>query len=198
MRPASRVFTYVASTQSGSTLNVLYKTSAAALQRSWYDGSWHTQTVDGTGGVSGNTSHAVGDYVSLIPSATGLDAFYRDVDSSALRHATLNGSSWTFETLDGSGGTISGHTNNSVGTQIAAVGFGGLHVVYQDTTSGAQRHAWFDAAGWHVEVLDGVGSLKSGASTSNTGLSNAMMVYGGQLHVSYFDAAGRFRHSWFA
>ncbi len=193
--------TYVASTQSGSTLHVLNKTSAGDLERSWYDGSWHTQTVDGAGGSGGRTSHTVGDYVSLIPSATGMDAFYRDTNDASLRHATLNGSSWTFEILDGSGGSITGNTTNAVGTQIAAIRFGSsLHVVYQDTTTGAQRHAWFDTNGWHVEVLDGVGTLQPGASTStNTGRSNALMVYSGQLHISYFDSANgaRFRHSWF-
>ena len=198
--------TYVASTQVGSTLHVLSKTSAGDLERNWISltggAVWNNQTVDGAGGGGGRTSHAVGDYVSLIPSANGLDAFYQDVNDSSLRHAKLSGSTWSFETLDGSGGSISGHTNNAVGTQIAAIGYGGgLHVIYhQDDATGVQRHAWFDSAGWHVEVLDGVGSVKPGASSSaNTGLSNAMMVYSGQLHVSYFDAAngGQFRHSFF-
>ncbi len=114
--------------------------SAGDLERSWYDGAAGT-TRPSTAPVASAATRATRSATtsSLIPSGTGLDAFYRDADSSSLRHAKLSGSTWSFETLDGTGGSISGHTNNDVGTQIAAIGYGGgLHVIYHDSTTGAR------------------------------------------------------------
>jgi len=135
----------------------------------------------------------------MVPFGSQLDVEYRDNTNSSVRHAWLIGTDWSFEAIDGSGGIATGATGNHVGSSIALMPYGGqLHVVYQDTSTGAQRHAWY-SGGWHAEILDGTGATKPGASNStNTGLNNAMAVYGGQLHVSYFDHAkgDTFRHSW--
>jgi PKD repeat protein len=193
--------TYVAARQFGSTVQVAYKTAAADLQHSWFDGAWHTEVLDGAGGANGRTSHAVGDSVTLVPNGGQLDVLYQDTTSSALRHAWMTGTTWTFETVDGAGGVATNATADHVGASIAALVYGGaLHVVYQDVTTGAQRHAAYDGS-WRAEVLDGTGSTWAGASTSNrTGLWNAMAIFGGQLHVSYFDGANgdSLRHSWFS
>lgn len=195
----------VTTAQSGAAFHVFYKTAANKLQHSWWDGlltnpAWHTEVLDGSGGGSGRTSHAVGDYATATASGAGLDVFYQDTTSQALRHAKSSGSSWSFETLDGTGGIAAGATTDAVGTHIAALAYGGgLHVVYQDTSTGAQRHAWYDTS-WHAETLDGTGSVWPGASNSiNTGRTNALAEYGGQLHATYFDEAngGKLRHSWY-
>ena len=71
--------------------------------------------------------------------------------------------------------------------------------MYQDTTTGALRHAWY-AGGWHVEILDGAGATKPGSlSSGDTGNFTSMMQYGSQLQLTYFDAGNsdRLRHTWY-
>ena len=192
---------YVASTQYGTAFHVAFKTSTGTLRHDWWDGTWHNQTLDGPGGVTGNTNDNVGDFVQMTPFGSQLDIAYQDATTSSLRNASsTNGtSSWSFNTLDGSGGAISGHTSNHVGAHISLLPYGGaLHLVYQDTTSGALRHAWNDGV-WHAEVLDGVGSTKPGATNStSTGFFSSMIDYGGQLQLTYFDHANgdRLEHAW--
>ncbi|MEO6469259.1 MAG: esterase-like activity of phytase family protein [Acidimicrobiia bacterium] len=186
----------------GATLQVVYKTSGNALRHTWWDGArWNAETLDGSGSTTaGHTNNSVGDYATLQSFGSQLDILYRNATTNGLRHAWWNGTRWSFEQLDGSGGVIPGHTGNSVGTYIAAMQYaGGLHVWYRDLTSGALRHAWY-AGGWHVEVLDGAGATYSGASNSNnTGRFTALVDYGGQIHLTYLDAGNsdRFAHTWY-
>jgi hypothetical protein len=193
--------TYVASTQYGSTLQVVYAGSGGLLRHAWYDTAWHKETLDGAGGGSGRTSNNVGDFASILQFGSQLDVVYQDTTDSSLRHAWWNGAKWSFETLDGSGGNIAGHTNNNVGAHIAVLPYaGGLHIWNQDTSTGALRHAWF-AGGWHVEIQDGAGSVKYVASTSSdTGRFTSARLWGSQLQLTYFDKANsdRFVHSWYA
>lgn len=187
----------------GATLHVVYKTSSNALRHTWWDGArWNAETLDGAGSTTaGHTSNSVGDYATLQSFGAQLDILYRNATTNGLRHAWWNGAQWSFEQLDGNGGNIAGHTNNSVGTYIASMQYaGGLHVWYHDLTSGALRHAWY-AGGWHVEILDGAGATKPGASNSNnTGLFTALVDYSGQIQLTYLDAGNsdRFAHSWYS
>jgi len=76
---------------------------------------------------------------------------------------------------------------------------GGLHLAYQDVSTGALRHAWY-AGGWHVEVLDGNGSAYPGHyASSNTGRFTSVLQYGTQLQLTYFDHsnADRWIHTWY-
>ncbi len=192
---------HVAATQYGSTLQVMYAGTGGLLRHAWYDGAWHRETLDGAGGSNGRTNDDVGAHAAVLQYGTQLDTLYQDTTSGSLRHAWWNGVKWSFETLDGAGGVIPGHTNHDVGAYIAALPYGGgLQIVYQDTTSGALRHAWY-AGGWKVEILDGTGATKPGASSSaDTGRSTAILQYGTQLQLTYFDAdnSDRFAHSWYS
>jgi hypothetical protein len=194
---------FVDTAQFGSAFHLAFKTSTGTLRHDWYSGgSWNYSTLDGSGGVSGHTNDSVGDWVQMTPYGNQLDILYQDATTSAVRHAfSSNGTSgWNFQVLDGSGGSISGHTNNHVGSSIAVLAYGtALHLVYQDTTSGALRHAWYDGA-WHVEILDGTGSTVAGSTGStSTGFFSSMVSFGGQLQLTYFDHqhADRLEHAWF-
>ena len=187
----------------GATMQVVFKTSGNALRHGWSNGgAWTFETLDGTGSnTAGHTNNRVGDFATLQSFGSQLDILYRDSDTNGLRHSWWNGSRWSFEQLDGTGGIIPGNTGRSVGAYIASMQYGGgLHVWYQDLTSGALRHAWY-SGGWHVEVLDGAGATNSGSSNSNdTGLFTAVVDYGGQIQLTYFDAGNndRFAHTWFS
>ena len=94
--------------------------SGGLLRHAWYDGAWNNETLDGAGAAGGRTNDDVGDYAQLLPFGTQLDVVYQD--ATTRRCATPGGTArkWSFETLDGTGGNITGHTNNDVGTYIAA------------------------------------------------------------------------------
>ncbi len=186
----------------GATLQVVFKTSGNALRHGWYSGGWNFETLDGSGSTTaGHTSNNVGDFATLQSFGNQLDILYRDSSANGLRHSWWNGTRWSFEQLDGNGGIIPGHTNNSVGSYIVATQYAnGLHTWYRDLTSGALRHAWY-AGGWHVEILDGTGASNAGASNSgNTGLFTSLVDYSGQLQLTYFDAGNsdRYAHTWYS
>jgi len=110
--------------------------------------------------------------------------------------ATAASADWTFETLDGAGGS-GGRTTNNVGTDNAVTIYGGQpHVWYYDTSQGDLRHAWWTGTAWSFETLDGAGGA-GGRTTNNVGRFNAVTIYGGQPHVWYRDdTAGDLRHAW--
>jgi hypothetical protein len=189
----------IAATQYGSTLHVMYNSSGGDLRHAWYDKTWNKETLDGDTTAGGRTTNNVGNYAKVLQFGTQLDVVYQNSTTSSVRHAWWNGK-WNYETLDGAGGNISGHTNNGVGAYIAVLPFqGGLHLMYQDTSTGALRHAWY-SAGWHVEVLDGNGSAyPSHSSSSDTGRFTSILQYGTQLQLTYFDHsnADRWAHTWY-
>ena len=193
----------IAVRQYGTQLNLFYANDTDnRLRHAWYSGGWNFETLDGTGSsTAGHTSNSVGDFATLQSFGNQLDILYRDSSTNGLRHSWWNGTRWSFEQLDGNGGNIPGHTNNSVGSHIVATQYAnGLHTWYRDLTSGALRHAWY-AGGWHVEILDGMGATKPGASNSNdTGLFTALIDYSGQLQLTYFDAGNsdRLAHTWYS
>jgi hypothetical protein len=190
----------IAATQYGSTFHVVYTGASGLLRHAWYDTKWNKETLDGDSTVGGRTNDNVGNYVKVLQYGTQLDIVYQNSTTSSVRHAWWNGAKWSYETLDGSNGTIPGHTNNAVGAYIAVLPFqGGLHLMYQDGSTGALRHAWF-ANGWHVEVLDGSGSPYPGHfASSDTGRFTSMLQYGTQLQLTYFDHgnADRWIHTWY-
>ena len=95
---------------------------------------------------------------------------------------------WHFETLDGSGSIVPGHTTDGVGTSTAVTDFEGqVHVFTFDATTGSLRHEWWDGARWHFETLDGTGSTWPRHTTDNVGLDNVAIIFANQLHVFNFD-----------
>ena len=190
----------ISSTPYGSSFQVVYEGSGGQLRHAWWDAGWHKETLDGSNSTyAGHTANAVGAYVEILQFNNQLDVVYQNTDNSSLRHTWWNGTRWNFEVLDGTGGSIPGATGHSVGAHLAPILYGGgLHIFFQDTTTGALRHDWY-ANGWHAEVLDGSGSLYAGASnSSSTGLFTSASLYAGQLQLTYVDhgTSDRLQHTW--
>jgi hypothetical protein len=106
---------------------------------------WIAETIDGAGGTNGRVNADVGTFVSVISAYDQVHVFYRNETDSSLRHAFLTGSSWAFETLDGSASpsTVSG-IDRDVGSDTSAYLYGGrLNTLYFDHDAGALRRASF-------------------------------------------------------
>ena len=148
--------------------------------------SHSVQTLDGAGGTNGRINANVGSMSSAVFDGTALNVFYYDSTHTNLRHAWQpSGGSWHFETLDGAGGPR-GRLTGDIGAWPAARVFGGaLHVFYSAITGGNERHAWFDAAGWHFQTLDGAGGT-GGRVNAQVGFNTRVAAYGSKLHVFYF------------
>ncbi len=104
------------------------------------------------------------------------------------------GPGWSFETLDGGGGTC---IDVNVGAYNAVLIFNGQpHVWYYDATGGNLRHGWWNGTAWQFETLDGVPG-PNGRIDSNVGTFNAVLIFNGQPHVWYVDnTGGNLRHGW--
>jgi hypothetical protein len=98
-------------------------------------------------------------------------------------------------TLDGAGGT-GGRTLHDIGPKSAAATFGGsLHLFSYDATGGNLRWGRRTGSTWTFRTLDGAGGA-SGRIDANVGEDQATLVYGGKLHVFYYDAThGDLRHA---
>ena len=104
--------------------------------------------------------------------------------------------SWNFETLDGDSNSV-GQYNADVGQNTRSIVYNNnLQVFYYDATNGRVRHAWHDTAGWHFEVLDGMGGA-NGRTTDNVGAAMSVTAYNGTLQLFYYDyTAHTLRHAW--
>ena len=141
--------------------------------------------LDGRGGTSGRTTHAIWRETANAVFDGDLFVFYRDAAAGDLRVGRRT-DHWVFSTLDGAGGT-NGRVNSNVGSDVAAATYGGvLHVFYRDTTGGNLRHGSFDGATWAFETLDGVGGTH-GRLDAYVGPAISVTTYGGALHVFYVD-----------
>jgi len=161
--------------------------STGDLRHTYWNGiAWAFETLDGAGGGNGRIDATVGEYSSAVVYNGRPHVFYWD-DAGNLRHAYYNGITWAFETLDGPGSTLPGHTNNDVGRGTSTVLFGGRpHVFYHDDQAGTLRHAWWNGIAWSFEVLDGLGGLP-GSTTHYVGEYPAAMLYNQGPHVFYYD-----------
>ena len=188
--------------QFGSDLYVFYyDTQNGVLRYGWSDPStgWHFAVLDGEGGSGGRVSANVG----LAPTVTVyegvLELFYYDSTAGSLRHAwSTNGTSWSFETLDGPGSSITGHSEDNVGAtpNVVVPDSKTLEVFYYDVSAGTLRHAWEKGTGWHFETLDGSSGSVSKA-VANVGTDTTSAVYNGNLNLFYSDISnGDLRHAW--
>jgi hypothetical protein len=187
--------------QFGSNLYVFYyDTQNGLLRYAWANSSgWHFAVLDGEGGSSGRISADLG----LAPTVTVyegvLEMFYYDSTDGSLRHAwSTNGTSWKFETLDGPGSSITGHTEDNVGAtpNVIVADRNSLEVFYYDATAGTLRHAWSNETGWHFETLDGSSGSVSKA-VADVGIDTTSAVYKGGLNLFYDDLSnGDLRHAW--
>jgi hypothetical protein len=140
--------------------------------------------IDGGGGriqarIAGDTASIVRGGVPWVFYGANPEYGYR------LRIAKL-GTSPTYATLDGAGGT-NGRTTDSVATDVSATMLNGVvHVFYTDATTHDLRHAWFDGSTWRFETLDGDSTL-DGRTTRNVGGRSIGLVYRNRLNVFYAD-----------
>jgi surface antigen len=102
--------------------------------------------------------------------AGNLQLFYPDTSKGSLRHAWWTGTAWDFETLDGPGSVMSGHTSDHVGAAVGVTEVNGdPQVYYHDSTAGSLRHAWWTGTAWRFETLDGPGSAMTGHTSDHVG-----------------------------
>lgn len=168
-----------------------YDVSHHSLRHAFWTGAqWSFQTLDGASQAVSGSSHDVGQYTSAVVYGGGPQVFYYDDTDGALRHTWWDGSNWGFETLDGLGAKP-GQANRSVGSDTAAVIYGGTpHVWYYDIDAGDLRHAWWTGTTWGYQTLDGAGG-------ANVGTYNAVTLFGGTPHVFYRDETNQnLRHEW--
>jgi hypothetical protein len=188
-----RIAAVVTGTQLHVFYNYLYNIDASGtrdyrLAHQWYDTSWHFEFL--------GPHYSAGMDVSATVYGGNPHVFYPDYNGGALRHAWWTGSSWQFEYLDGNaawGG--SGRTKDVVGDSPSTVVYGTqLHVFYNDSASGALRHAWYNWGGsWGFENLDGPGSWggngRIGSRVTSNNNGSVALLYQNLPHV-FFTANG--------
>lgn len=178
-----------------------YDNTLGALRMASNGGSgWSFSVLDGQTGVAGSSNNNVGLSAKAFSFNNKLHVFYYDKTAGDLRHASSSdGTSWSFETLDGAGGA-NGRINANVGGQPSVTQQGGVvHVLYYDNTNGSLRHASSsDGTNWSFETLDGTGSVGgAGRTTANVGQTPSITSYGSGLQAFYYDATnGNLRHAW--
>jgi len=200
-----------------STLQVFYTLANGDIRNASYNGtSWSFQNLDGdSGSVAGQQSNNMTDVgssiASVVDSNNVLQLFYTGIDSTGyndLRHAWYNGTSWNFESLDGSPGSIAGQYSTNLinaGNSVRALMYGTtLEVFYQgmDPNSGVidLRQAWTSPSnGWQFENLDGdSGSLAGSGHASSVGSFATAVVDGSSIQLFYTSNYGQgdLRHAW--
>jgi hypothetical protein len=174
--------------------------TAHALRHAWWDGTfWHSEVLDGTGSAwPGSTTDAVGLTSSAVVDGDFPNVFYADATAHTLRHAWWDGTSWYFETLDGSGSQWTGAVAHSVGASSSVTEFAGFpNVFYADSSTHSLRHAWWDGSVWQFETLDGTGGIWSGGTAHALDPVSSVTQFQGLPNLFYEDAVSHsLRHAW--
>jgi hypothetical protein len=121
-RTADRVGLAVSVTQmEGNAQVYYYDATRRSLRHAFWTGTgWVLETMDGPGSViSGHDTDQVGSSVSVTEMPSGPQVYYADADAGSLRHAWWTPAGWQFETLDGRGSTMAGHTTARVGGTVS-------------------------------------------------------------------------------
>ncbi|MSO42815.1 MAG: fibronectin type III domain-containing protein [Candidatus Planktophila sp.] len=173
-------------------------TKSGDLKLATFDGKvWKKVTVDGAGGTSGRTSHAINSPVSLCVNGSGtkqlLHIFYSDATDKDLRYATYNGKSFVFEVVDGDGPVVNNYedpnrvrTSSDVSVTNACVtNAGSVQVFYRDESQGILLGAVKSAANpWVYELVDG-DRKTDGRSTGDVGFHLQATFDSGKTYVVY-------------
>ena len=177
-----------------------YDATAGTLHRAWWNGArWLFLTIDGAGApTAGHTGDRVGSALSATPLGGQPEVFYDDASDASLRYARLTASGWRYQTLDGSGSALPGHSADGVGSAVAVTRLNGnAQVFYDDATRQSLRHAFWTGTAWVLETLDGPGSVIPGHDADQVGSSVSAIAMPGGPQVYYADAtAGSLRHTW--
>jgi hypothetical protein len=159
--------------------------------------TWHSEALDGPAStLPGHTGHSVGAYNASVVYHGQLHVFTLD-GTGSLRHAWWDGS-WHFETVDGPGSAIPGHSTDQTNGSIAAVVYQDqLHLFSYDATRSSLRHDWWDGTRWRFGTPDGAGSPWPGHTSDKVGTDTAVLVYHRALQVfSYDTTRSSLRHDW--
>lgn len=177
-----------------------YDATAGALHRAWWNGTrWFFLTIDGpTSTLAGHVGGRIGPALSATVLSAEPALFYDDASDASLRYARLTGSGWKFQTIDGSGSALAGHTADHVGSAVAVTQMkGNAQVYYYDATRQSLRHAFWTGSAWVLETLDGSGSVISGHDADHVGSAVSVTEMPAGPQVFYADStAGSLRHAW--
>lgn len=173
----------------GQLYVVYYDRTHGDLRLARFDGAaWAFRTLDGAGGTAGRVSGNVGLRLSAVVYGGALHVLYVHSGSGDVRLATLNGSTWSFRTLDGAGG-VAGRIDGNVGWNTVMSVYGAkLHAFYfwQDPSCdpvchilGTIREATFDGASWSFATVADPNCCKVDQSlaVAPVSASNVYLVY---------------------
>ena len=158
--------------------------------------SWTKSTVDGNLTSGGRTKDDVSGFISSCIQKNGsseiLHLFYGDITTKDLRHASYNGKTWSFETVDGNGATINDYKDpNRVRTasdvsvsSACAYTPSGLQVFYRDESQGILLGAAKVGGSWNYELVDG-DKETGGRTTGDVGFHVAASAIGKSVFVTY-------------
>ncbi len=179
-------------------IHVFYRAVGSGNLRhaSWSGSAWTFATLDGASTSGGRVDADVGVGNSAFLFNNAVNVTYFNATAGDLRRAVLNGSAWTFETLDGAGGA-DGRTANVVGrASTAAVASNQLFLWYRDDTAKDLRLARTSGSTWSFSTLDGNGGGR-GRTTNDVASVASGAALGAEPHVWYYDATGGdLRHGW--
>ena len=151
--------------------------------------AWKSTTID---------SKADPNFVATTTFRKSLTAIYADAVTGVLKRATLVGTKWRIETIDGPGaigGSTTHNLNGALSTCVTGTGTKQvLHVFYSDTEDKDLRHAAFDGKGWKYDIVDGNGAIVQAVAdtirvrtASAVSVSNACAATPEGLQVFYRD-----------
>ncbi len=150
------------------------------------------------GGPGGRTNTAFQISAAVLNGTIHVLYGMSDSSSLVLRHASsAGGTKWTFEDVDGQGGT-NGRIRGISGAFNTAIAYKNkLHVFYLGAWTQDLRHATFDSTSWQCETLDGQGG-SAGQVNAMVGVTMCAAVDASDiLHVFYYDQDNtNLRHAW--
>ena len=168
------------------------------LKLATFDGKkWKKIAVDGMSRTGGRTTHAIEGPISLCVNGNGnkqtLHIFYVDFVEKDLRYATYNGSTFTFETVDGNGTSVNSYedqtrvrTASDVSVSNACVASDkSIQVFYRDETQGVLLGAVkVKNDPWSYELVDG-DRKADGRTTGDVGFHVRAISDGVQTYLAY-------------
>ena len=158
--------------------------------------AWVKNTIDGNTLVGGKTKDDVSGYISSCIEKAGkseiLHLFYGDVTEKDLRHASFDGTKWSYETVDGNGSSINDYkdpsrirSSSDVSVSSAcAYTTAGLQVFYRDESQGILLGATRVSGKWNYELIDG-DKEDGGRTTGDVGFHISAINIGKTVYLTY-------------
>ncbi len=152
------------------------------------NGSWSFRTLDGSNGsASGRGGINTGMNPSMFTRGDDPHVYYYDKTNGNLRHAWLKNNTWSFETMDGSYGSISGWGGVDTGMEPHAfLKDGNHHIYYYDVTNRNLRHAWLKNGAWRFETINGSKGSRIGES-ADVGMKPHVATLRDITYVFYYN-----------